>query len=383
MEFDFTPPQRILFGRGKASACGEFAVGFGKRALLVRGGSTDLKIVTESMETAGVKWQEVRISAEPDIERVCQAVEAGREFGCQLVIGCGGGSVIDTAKAVGALLANPGEIMDYLEVVGKNQPLRNPSLPVIALPTTAGTGSEATRNAVMMVPEQRVKVSLRSPSMLPRVAIIDPELTLSLPADITASTGLDALAQVFEPYVSRKANQMTDQFCRGGLEKVGKALPAAVERGDDIGARTEMAWVSLMGGMALANAGLGAVHGFAAPLGGMYSAPHGAVCGRLLPAVTAVNIRALREREPQNPVLGRYDEAAAWLTGQSHASADDAIRWLEDLVEHLHVPRLREYGLEESGFEELVEKALQSSSMKGNPIDLTREECKEILAVSR
>jgi alcohol dehydrogenase class IV len=290
----------------------------------------------------------------------------------------GGGSVLDAAKALAALLTNPGDPLDYLEVIGLGRPLAIAAAPCIAIPTTAGTGSEVTRNAVLGSPEHRVKASLRSASMLPRLAVVDPELTYELPRAITASTGLDALTQLIEPYVSVRANPMTDQFCVEGMRRASTALPRAWENGGDRQARCDMAWASLLGGMALANAALGAVHGFAAPLGGMFPAPHGAVCAALLPHAMAVNIGALRARSPEK--LGRYDEVARVLTGKPHATASDGAAWIAALCRKLEIPPLRNYGVTQSDLPVLVGKAAQANSMKGNPIVLTEVELREIIS---
>ena len=233
-----------------------------------------------------------------------------------MVIGLGGGSAIDTGKAIAALLTNPGDPLDYLEVIGRGQALQQTPLPYIAIPTTAGTGSEVTRNAVLASHEHHVKVSLRSPLMLPRVAIVDPELTYSLPPAITASTGLDALTQLIEPYTCNSPNPMIDAICREGMQRAARSLKRAYQNGSDAAAREDMSIAALFGGMALANAKLGAVHGFAGPLGGLFPAPHGMICARLLPFVVEANVRALQMREPDSPVLKRYDEVAQLLTGR-------------------------------------------------------------------
>ena len=233
------------------------------------------------------------------------------------MIGLGGGSAIDAAKAIAALAANGGDPLDYLEVVGRGRSLTQPSLPCIAIPTTAGTGAEVTRNAVLASPEHGIKASLRSATMLPRLALVDPELTYSLPAAVTASTGLDALTQLIEPFTSSKANPLTDALCREGMMRAARSLRTAYEDGRDAAAREDMALASLFGGLALANAGLGVVHGFAGPVGGTFHAPHGAVCAAFLPHVMAVNARALRTRQPGSAALARYDEIARILTGQS------------------------------------------------------------------
>lgn len=299
--------------------------------------------------------------------------------GCDLVIGLGGGSVLDTAKAVAALLANGGDPLDYLEVVGRGQPLTRPSLPCIAAPTTAGTGSEVTRNAVLGSPEHQVKASLRSPTMLPALAVIDPELTYSMPPDVTAATGLDALTQCIEPFVSPRATPLTGAICREGIQRAARSLRRAYLDGENAPAREDMALASLCGGLALANAGLGAVHGFAGPIGGMFPAPHGAICARLLGPVMAANLRALRERDPDAPALARYDEVARLLTGDPHARAEAGVSWVVDLVEALNVAKLSSFGITRHDFSEIVAKSQQASSMKANPIQLKEGELMDIL----
>jgi alcohol dehydrogenase class IV len=257
--------------------------------------------------------------------------------------------------------------------------IKNPPVPFIAIPTTAGTGSEVTRNAVIAVPEQRVKVSLRSPLMLAKIALVDSELTYSLPPEVTASTGMDALCQVIEPYTSRRANPITDLYCREGIRRGSHSLLRAYHDGKDSTAREDMAFTSLMGGLALANSGLGAAHGFAGVIGGMYAAPHGALCAALLPPVVGVNARALAQREPGNLALARYAEIAGVVLNDKDAGIDDLVRWLEDLRSQLDIPRLGAYGIYASEVEEIVAKSAVSSSMKANPIQLTKEELEEIL----
>jgi alcohol dehydrogenase class IV len=276
-------------------------------------------------------------------------------------------------------MTNPADVLDYLEVIGRARPISRPPAPFIAIPTTAGTGAEVTRNAVLHSPEHRVKASLRGPLLLPKLAIVDPELTLGLPAALTASTGLDALTQLIEPFVSCRANPMTDAVCRDGIPRVARSLRRACEEPRDLAAREEMALASLLGGIALANAGLGAVHGFAAPIGGMFPAPHGAVCAALLPLVMEANIHALRRRAPKDQALFRYAEVACLLTGRSDADCDDGVKWVRELCAALGVPRLGRYGVGQHDVPALCEKATAASSMKGNSISLTMEELREIL----
>jgi alcohol dehydrogenase class IV len=235
-----------------------------------------------------------------------------------------------------------------------------------------------TRNAVLGSPEHGVKASLRSPLMLAKIALIDPELTRDVPREVTASTGLDTLTQLIEPYVSIRANAMTDLYCIEGIKRVAACLERAFQDGHDLGARESMSFASLLSGLALANAGLGVVHGFASPLGGMLEAPHGALCAAVLPYGTAVNIRALRARDSDGEALRRYGEIARILTGRANATPEDAVSWIGELCHKLAIPNLRHYCLDQGQIPELVTKAAQASSMKANPIQLTTEELTEI-----
>jgi alcohol dehydrogenase class IV len=378
--FEFATATRIVFGAGVFASAGEYAAGMGERALVFTGvGFERAQPLVEMLEAANIVPTVFEVPGEPTVSSAQAGVELARASACDLVIGFGGGSAIDTGKAVSALFTNPGETLSYLEVVGDGMPLTVPPAPFIAIPTTAGTGAEVTRNAVLGVPEQRVKVSLRSPLMLPDLALVDPELTYSLPPYLTANTGLDALTQLIEPFVSIFANPLTDAICLEGIRHAAWSLPRAYAHGDDPEARQGMALASLFGGLALANAKLGAVHGFAGPFGGMFAAPHGAVCARLLPFVFDVNYRALSEREPHNPLLARFTEAARVLTGNIQATAGDGSKWLAGLCAEFQITPLSAYGFQESHFPDLIEKARHSSSMKGNPIKLTDAELAEIL----
>jgi alcohol dehydrogenase class IV len=381
MQFDFTTALRTIFGSGKSEALGDLVSEFGNRALLVAGTSSNrYQEALGSLTKSDIAYEIFNISGEPTIEVVRDGVDQAKVSGCDMVIAIGGGSVIDGGKAIAALVANKGDIYEYLEVIGNGQPLTNPSIPFIAVPTTAGTGSEVTRNAVLASKEHKVKVSLRSPFMLPKLALVDPMLTLSLPPDITATTGMDALAQVLEPFVSRFSNAFTDLFCREGIERASRSLKKAYENGADLTAREDMAMVSLLGGLALANAKLGAVHGFAGPLGGMIPGPHGAICARLLPIVMEVNIRALRERMSESPALQRYHEIGRILTQSDSASAQDGVERVKDLCQKMDIRALSDFGLKRDHFTDVIAGASQSSSMKGNPIVLTENEMEEILA---
>lgn len=384
MKFEFATAGRILFGAGSRHDAPKIAAGMGSRALIVTGKDPARQTaLIESFRAAGLGIEVFSVAGEPKIETAQAGAEAARAAGCDLVIGIGGGGVIDAGKAISALAANPGDPLEYLEVIGKARPLPNPPLPYIAIPTTAGTGSEATRNAVLTSAAHQVKVSLRSPLMLPRLAVVDPELTYSLPPDMTASTGLDALTQVIEPLVCNRPNPITDVLCKDAIVRASWALRRAYNDGNDADAREAMALVSLYGGMSLANARLGAVHGFAAPLGGMFGAPHGAICAILLPHVMRANITALRSLPEGDPArregIKRYTAVAMLLTGgQSDAEAGAA--WVADLVRQTQIPALRTYGVTTGDFPVLVEKAKASSSMGGNPVKLSDEALTGILA---
>lgn len=380
MQFEFATATRIYFGVGVFENVGKLAAGMGKRALVVTGSDPSRAApLFERLARSNVEMIDYSVTGEPLIGDATGLTRYARTHHCDLVIGFGGGSAIDMGKALAALLAHDGEPLDYVEVIGRGQTLTNPSLPYIAIPTTAGTGAEVTSNAVLASPEHRVKVSLRSPYMLPRAALVDPVLTYDLPRDITARTGMDALTQVLEPFVSNKTNPVTDGFCREGLYRAAHSLRTAYEHGSDAAAREDMALASLLGGLALANAKLGAVHGFAGSIGGMFTTPHGAICAVLLSPVMRANVQALREREPQSEPLRRYDEIARILTGDSGARADDGADWVHDLCGALSIPPLRSYGIGENDLTEIVEKSAIASSMQGNPIKLTPAEMRSIL----
>ncbi|MBI4906516.1 MAG: iron-containing alcohol dehydrogenase [Acidobacteria bacterium] len=380
MQFEFATAGRVVFGAGSVKKLPAAVRAFGRRVLVVTGRDPDRAAgAMESMRRESITCSPFGVSGEPELERVSEGVATARNENCDVVVSIGGGSPIDAGKAIAVLLTNPGGALEYLEVIGRGRPLTEAPVPFIAVPTTAGTGSEVTRNAVLASREHQVKASLRSPAMLPRLAIVDPELTNDLPRSLTASTGLDALTQLIEPYVSIRANAMTDPLCRDGIARAVRALPRAFRNGRDVEARSEMALASLLGGMALANAGLGAVHGFAAPIGGTFHAPHGAVCAALLPHSVEVNLRALRERAPQSRAIGRYGEVAAMLTGNPNARPEDAIDPLLALCREFGVPQLSEYGIGPQHVDPLCAKASEASSMKANPIVLTRAELAGLL----
>ena len=378
--FEFLSAGRIVFGCGTAQTLGERARQLGTRALWVTGKDRARGAALEAqLRQAGVELEAVSVTGEPSVEDAQRAVAAGQRIGAQLVVACGGGSVLDLGKAAAALLTNPGDAFDFLEVIGRGQPLLAPALPLIALPTTAGTGAEVTKNAVLASARHGAKASLRHDSMLPAVALVDPQLTLSMPPAVTAATGLDALTQCLEPFVSCQHNPLTDALALEGMRRGARSLERAFRDGADLAAREDMALCSLFGGLALANAKLGAVHGFAAPIGGQLAAAHGAVCARLLPLVMQANVAALRARAPNSASLLRFAEVARVLTGVATASIADGIAFVEELARALLVPGLASYGLQSADIPSVVAKAERASSMKGNPITLTTAELSQVL----
>ena len=380
MRFEFATATRIVYGEGVVREVVPAARELGTRALVVTGRSEQRSApLRAELAEAGIACQTFRVDGEPSVEGVQLGAKIAVAERCDLVIGFGGGSALDAGKAIAALLTNGGDLLEYLEVIGRGQPLSVAPAPFIAVPTTAGTGTEVTRNAVLDSPAHRVKVSLRSPRMLPRLAVVDPELTLDLPPEVTARTGLDALTQLIEPYVSNRANPLTDSFCVEGLARASRSLRRAYHDGRDRAARADMSLASLLGGLALANAALGVVHGFAGPVGGMFPAPHGAVCAALLPYGIETNIRALRMRDPAGETLRRYETVARLLTGRPQASAEDTVEWTREICRELQIPSLRVYGVREADWPALIERAMRASSMKGNPIALTPDELREVL----
>jgi alcohol dehydrogenase class IV len=379
MKFEFATAGRILFGAGTARQLPALAKTLGDSALVLLGRSgRGEEALAAGLTQAKVRVVPFHVDREPTVGLVDEARELSLNEGCELVIAVGGGSVIDAAKAAACMLTNPGKVIDYLEVVGGGRPILRPAAPWIAVPTTAGTGAEVTRNAVLEVPERRVKVSLRGNQLLATIAVIDPELTVSLPTAITAYTGMDALTQLIEPFVSNAANPLTDAVCREGLTLAARSLATACRDGSDIVARTNMCAAALSSGIALANAKLGAVHGFASVLGGMTRHPHGAICARLLPFVIETNLRALAER-PVPGALDRYNEVARRLTGNPTATAEDAFTWIRALCTELAIPPLRASGLVRSDFDQVIPATERASSTQGNPVKLTQDELTSIL----
>jgi alcohol dehydrogenase class IV len=383
LRFGFSTAGRIEFGPGEFARIGRIALTLGRRPLLVAGlRRAHLAVLVAELTAGKAVVTELSVTGEPDTETVAQGLALARGADCDCVIAVGGGSVLDTGKAIAALQRQPGGLFDYLEVIGRGEPLSAPGVPLVAVPTTAGTGAEATCNAVIASAAHRVKVSLRHPSMFPVAAVVDPELTLSLPPGETAASGLDALTQLIEPFVSTAAGPLTDALCREGLARTGRSLRRVFAKGDDLEARTDLSLAALFSGLALANARLGAVHGLAGPLGGMTGAPHGRLCAALLPTVMEMNIRLLAEGRGDPDALGKYDEAARLLTGSTRARARDGVSWVRETCQAFGIGRLSALGFAPGETGALVEKALQASSMKGNPVPLTASEIMEIISRS-
>jgi alcohol dehydrogenase class IV len=378
--FSFATAGRITFGTGSATEIPGAVVAHGRRALVVTGAHPERFDVMDALAEGDISVTQLRLTDEPTVDDAREAASLAR--GCDVVLGLGGGSVLDLAKAAGALVMVD-DPLEHLEVIGRGRPLPGQGLPVIAVPTTAGTGSEVTANAVLSSPDDGVKVSLRGHTVLPHVAIVDPLLTLGCPPKVTASSGLDAFTQCLEPYVSPMASPLTDGFARSGLAAAGRSLRAAYADGSDVQARTDMALCSLLGGLALANAKLGAVHGIAAVVGGLTGGPHGAICAALLPSVVTVTAGALRSRDPRSIALRRYAHAADIVTGERQSRIDDLVAWIRETSQALSVPGLSAYGLGDDDVEQVVSASARSSSMKGHPIELTPDELALIIHSSR
>jgi alcohol dehydrogenase class IV len=378
--FEFATAGRIMVGPGRAAELPGVLAGLGSRVLVCTG--ADPERHAGLLAGLGLPAAVFPVSGEPTVHLARAAVAAACEHGADVVAAIGGGSVIDTGKAVAMLLGNGGDPLDYLEVVGSGRPVTRPAAPCVAVPTTAGTGAEVTANAVLAVPEHRLKASLRSALMIPRVALVDPLLTLSCPPAVTAASGLDALTQCLEPLVSVRATPLTDGLAREGLRRAGAGLRAAYADGADLNARADMAVCSLLGGMALANAKLGAVHGLAGVIGGTADVPHGMACAAVLVPVIEANVRALRSQAPDradHDPLGRYAEAARLLTGHPAASVEDGLAWIRVTLTVANVPGLAAFGLGPHDADDIAAKALTSSSMQGNPVPLSHEDLKAIV----
>ncbi|MEI2776572.1 MAG: iron-containing alcohol dehydrogenase [Tetrasphaera sp.] len=381
--FELVTPADIRFGAGRVSEVPDILTALGVTRVLVVTGATTSRAeeIRAALREKGIESDAVATAGEPSVELIRDGVAALLGSGCDGVLGYGGGSALDAAKALAALAASGTDPLDHLEVVGHGRPLSTPSLPCVAVPTTAGTGSEVTRNAVLSARD--VKASLRSPLLLPRAAVVDPDLLLATPAATVAASGSDALSQLIEPLLSARANPVTDALARDGIRRSARSLARGVRDGlGDPQVRADLALASLLGGLCLANSGLGAVHGLAAVLGARYAAPHGAVCGVLLPAVVEVNLAALRRRDIEHPALDKLTEIAVLLTGNPDASPDDVPPWLHAQRQALGLSGLAAYGVLAEHIPELIGRGMQASSMKANPVELTHDDLGAILTGS-
>jgi alcohol dehydrogenase class IV len=379
--FGFATASSVLFGAGRAAELPDLVGGLGVRPFVCTGARPERH--AELIGRLPSPCLVHPVAGEPTIDDAREAVAAARAHGADVVVAVGGGSVLDLGKAVAVLLGNGTDPLDHLEIVGRGQPITRPAVPCVAVPTTAGTGAEVTANAVLAAPGAGLKASLRGPYLLPRVALVDPLLTLGCPPAVTAASGLDALTQCLEPFVSAYANPLSDGLAREGLRRAGRALRRAYADGADVEARTGMALCGLLGGMSLANAKLGAVHGFAGVVGGMTAVPHGAACAALLAPVVEANVRTLRARDAADPALDRFAEASQLLTGCPGATIEEGVAWLRETVSLLDVRGLDGYGLPADRSDEIVIKAAGSSSMRGNPVVLSPAELHAILAAAR
>lgn len=380
---------RIVFGDGVRRQLPELALEFGRRVLLVTG-SASLRNspawpeLLQGMQKKGLSYLHVSVSGEPSPQLADELAQQFRSAHIDVVVGIGGGSVLDAAKAIAGLLRVPNSVMDYLEGVGPELPYQGPAVPFIAVPTTAGTGSEATRNSVLSVQgEGGFKKSFRHESLVAKVAVVDPELLATCPRDLIAADGMDALTQLLESYVSLKANPFTDALALSGIRAARDSLlPWYSGEGDVSAYRSGMAYASLLSGITLAQVGLGSVHGLAAPLGAFFPIPHGVVCGTLVAECSAANIRCLQARAPHSPAFGKYAELGRLLAGDAGLDDDSArsalLDRLAEWTARLELPRIGRYGMRHDDIPRVIANC-RGSSMKTNPIVLTDDEVAGIL----
>jgi len=378
--FEFLTSPRIIFGSGSLQQIGSIISDYGKKVLLVTGKDTSRAApLIELMKNQSLIFSLFSVEYEPTVDEIISGVKLAKEKEVEVVIGFGGGSPLDAAKAIAALATNPGSIYDYLEVIGKGKILGNLPLPLIAIPTTSGTGSEVTKNAVITSTKDKVKVSLRHNNLIPRVAVLDPTLTKSCPPSVTAYSGMDALTQLIEPYLSPKANPLIDLLCIDGIKRISRSILTAYRDGNNINAREDLMLASLYGGIALTNAGLGAVHGFSGVIGGLSKAPHGAICARLLPFVLEANLKALMHKSPNDPFIQRFSDIASLLLGNQEAKIEDSIIYLKNLISDLNIPPLSAYPIDKTDFPYIIQQSRKASSMKNNMVVLSDAEMLSIL----
>lgn len=391
MSFEFGTPGRILFGAGEYSNLPGICADFGTRAYIVTGGTSlresgKLGALEAGLESAGIAFRHASVAGEPNVGLIDAMVREAREFAPGMLVAIGGGSALDAGKAVAALLTNndspDDSVLAYLEGVGSGKKIRRPSLPLITVPTTAGTGSEVTRNAVITADDRSFKKSLRHAQMRAQVALIDPDLTHGAPPLVTAACGADAQTQLIEAYTSLRATFMTDGLALDGISMISEALDEAVNDGDNSAARGALAMGAMLSGIALDNAGLGAVHGLASPIGAFFEIPHGVVCANLLPVITRLNIeragRARRSDEHATDIRERYAEVAGLLIDDDECDADDLPIYLDDQLYRLEIPSLGTYGLTSADLPRIIANC-RGGSMKTNPFELSDKELTEAI----
>lgn len=389
LRFEFLNTPQIVFGKGRFQEIGDLLSQYGKR-ILIAGSESAFSQIKERFEAIiskkKISYEIIFIKGEPDIHQIDSGVELGIKQKADAVLGIGGGSAVDAGKAIAGLISNGGSAKDYMEVIGKGSKITKQPLPYIAIPTTAGTGSEVTKNAVVLSKEDGLKTSIRSPLLIPKVALIDPELMVNVSPEVTAYCGLDALTQLLESYTSIKSQPITDSLAILGIRRIIKSLIFVYENGDDVSSREDIAFAALLSGICLANAGLGAVHGFASPIGGMLGIPHGVVCGALLAPVIEENIRQMVAEIPFNETLAKYATLGELLVDlvfeDIREAADRVIEYTEQISRILKIPKLSKYGLTEKYFDKIIEKAKISSSMRYNPVKLSDEALHRILLKS-
>jgi alcohol dehydrogenase class IV len=389
--FTFANTPNIIFETGSFKKLPDIISNYGENTLIVTGGSSLYKSgrfyeLSGGLKEHSISFSTVKVTDEPSPDLIDETTDKYREENISTVIAIGGGSVMDTGKAISAMLTQEDSVMKYLEVVGEGKEHPGDKVPFIAVPTTSGTGSEATKNAVLSsVGEDGFKKSLRHDNFIPDIALLDPNLTTSCPASITAASGLDAVTQLLGSYISTNASPMTDSLALDALKYAGKSLiPAATDKGDNPQVRAGMAYASLISGITLANAGLGIVHGLASAVGGYFDIPHGVVCGTLLAEAAKLNIELLKENDDYF-YLKKYAKAGAALSGKnsldinSPQSVDQysslLVEILEDWTAKLNIPRLREYGVSKASLDKIAKKA----GNKNNPIQLNNEQIKKLV----
>ena len=378
--FQFRTPKNLIIGDGTISQLEALAITLPTPIAVITGARKDRhNLLWASLSKFEQDLIPLINKGEPTIDELIKLTKFTRKKGCKSVIAMGGGSVIDMGKAISALLVNTQHPNNYLEIIGKSLPLDYPAVPMIAIPTTAGTGAEATRNSVISIPNKKVKVSLRHSSMIPETVIIDPILTLSTPRNITTASGLDALTQLIEAFCSNRAHPLTDALCRSGLNNFSLALENTLDDGNNLKARSHLAHAALMSGIALTHVGLGSVHGFAGPLGGRLKKSHGEICATLLPIAIETNIRALQKRDTSQNIINKYNEAASLVLNNPKAKSDDLCIWIRNILSQMCVPKLHDLGFRESDMITTIKQAQKSSSMKSNPVELTETELKNLL----